>query len=294
MEKNGPVLLNPERRTVRINNVLCGGLVTGTDKVRSGYGNGDCLFLDFKRRIFAVADGSERFPRASRDLLVRFHGRLVQDGKPDSIQDWKVLLDAVYAEQKYHHKTTFTCVALNAGDDCLDLVILHGGDSSVSIIDMVNRETMFQTSVDMNFAGRSREILDVTVHRVRNRNIRIVLATDGMNDILKYFGSMKEKTENEYPFMEKPVEAVCERIHRTLEGRGETLEYDDIGYILLDPFSLENGYNGTVLMGGTRPREEASFQARAAGSISDTWIPESDWIKHENDTDLAGIVVTHE
>ncbi|MDQ1329868.1 MAG: hypothetical protein QG578_130, partial [Thermodesulfobacteriota bacterium] len=51
---------------VRQKGALSALLVTGSDKVESGFGNGDCLLLDFSRLIFAVSDGSERYTQASR------------------------------------------------------------------------------------------------------------------------------------------------------------------------------------------------------------------------------------
>ena len=51
-------MLNPFRRALRLPGELGAGLITGTEKIRSGFGNGDCLLLDFRHRIFAVADAA--------------------------------------------------------------------------------------------------------------------------------------------------------------------------------------------------------------------------------------------
>ena len=62
---------------------------------------------------FAVADGSERFPWASRDLLNRLSESLAQSGAPDTVSGWRDLINTeIYSEQKYQHKTTFSCVAI--------------------------------------------------------------------------------------------------------------------------------------------------------------------------------------
>ena len=71
MKETGEIEINASQRTVKCGNAVCGSIITGTDKIRSGYGNGDCLYLDFMHGVFAVADATERFPWASRDLLNR-------------------------------------------------------------------------------------------------------------------------------------------------------------------------------------------------------------------------------
>ncbi len=290
----GPVLLNPRGRIVKIENVLCGSVITGTDKIRSGFGNGDCVFVDFKRSIFAIADGTERYPWASRELLARFHGSLNKYGRPGSTGEWKQFLDDVYAEQKYHHKTTFTCVAVTAGEDYRDLVISHGGDSFVSIMDMSNREITFQTSSDMNFAGRSREILDITEHRIRNHDTRLIIATDGMNDIMKIISEDKHELSVVDTFMEQPVESVCASIRLVLEQDSDVSEYDDTSYIILDLFNLGSCDADTILMGGTRSQEEKRFRQWVTREDPETWVPAPEWNLCGNEFAQAGIVIVGE
>ncbi len=112
--KESPTVeINPSKRILKLPGTLCGGISTGSDKIRSGYGNGDCLYFDFEHLVFAVADGSERFPWASRDLLNRVSERLAQSGVPDTVSGWRDLINTeIYSEQKYQHKTTFSCVAI--------------------------------------------------------------------------------------------------------------------------------------------------------------------------------------
>jgi len=53
--KESPTIeINPSKRILKLPGVLCGGISTGTDKFRSGYGNGDCLFFDFEHMVFAI------------------------------------------------------------------------------------------------------------------------------------------------------------------------------------------------------------------------------------------------
>ena len=62
IKESPTVEINPSKRILKLPGALCGGISTGSDKIRSGYGNGDCLYFDFEHLVFAVADGSERFP----------------------------------------------------------------------------------------------------------------------------------------------------------------------------------------------------------------------------------------
>lgn len=64
-------MINPSKRAVRMEDTIGAALYTGTDKIRNGFGNGDCLLLDYGSGVFAVADAAERFPEASRTLLMR-------------------------------------------------------------------------------------------------------------------------------------------------------------------------------------------------------------------------------
>ena len=159
MKESGEIEINASRRTLKCDNTVCGSIVTGTDKVRSGYGNGDCLYFDFNRGVFAIADATERFPWASRDLLNRLSETLARRGTPDTARGWKELIDAeVYSAQKYQHKTTFSCVALRREGEGVGLVIVHGGDSVVTVMNSTDGSILYQTGPDMNFAGRSLEI----------------------------------------------------------------------------------------------------------------------------------------
>jgi len=99
-----PVMINPAKRMVKQKGSLSALVITGSDKVENGFGNGDCLLLDFSRLIFAVSDGSERYPQASRILLERFAEVLSeQDISPD-ISVLKKSIEAIYTGQKYTHK----------------------------------------------------------------------------------------------------------------------------------------------------------------------------------------------
>ncbi|PKN75057.1 MAG: hypothetical protein CVU52_06330 [Deltaproteobacteria bacterium HGW-Deltaproteobacteria-10] len=284
------VEINPARRVLKMPGTLCGGIMTGTDKIRNGYGNGDCLYFDFGYRVFAVADGSERFPWASRDLLNRLSDSLARSGVPETVGGWKNLLNTeIYSVQKYQHKTTFSCVAISSQHDAVSLIISHGGDSVVAVMNSVTGLICHQTGRNMNFAGRSKDITDVTEYVLTDRDCRVLIATDGFNDFWQYcmrrslFGGKRDV------FSRYPVEGICEMIQEILEANRGEFEYDDIGLIIIDPFRAENVDANTVMLGGTTQYEEKKFLAEYSSEAHDYWLSEDKWIDHAEELSGAGI-----
>ncbi len=278
MGESPHVRINPSKRIVKMPGAVCGGISTGSEKIRSGYGNGDCLYADFGHLVFAVADGSERFPWASRDLLVRLSERLDRDGAPATAQGWKDLVNTgVYAGQKYQHKTTFSCIAVRPSEEGVSLVVSHGGDSVVTVIDSATGAICHQTGRDMNFAGRSKEITDVTEYHTADRNCRVLVSTDGFDDVWRFclrrslLGSASEV------FSRYPVDRICEAILGILEEHRDGFEHDDIGFIVIDPFRVERIPGTAVLIGGTRPHDEQRFRLEYAVGSHDVWVPAGQW-----------------
>ena len=286
------IAINPALRILKAEDTLCGCVITGTDKVRSGYGNGDCLLFDFKHRVFAVADGTERFPWASRDLLLRLADCLDRNGSPDTAAEWRDLIHReVYAAQKFQHKTTFSCAALHGGGDGTGMVIAHGGDCAVMIVDSATGAVSFQTGRDMNFAGRSRVIDDVSLHRLTGRGLRVVMATDGFNDLVKFCVSRSLFSGAEEVFAAWPVDRICERIHGVLDEFRGGFEYDDIGLLAFDPFRTADIGPEKILIGGTRPHEETRFRRDPGAGSNGRWVAHRDWAAHGEEFAGAGILV---
>jgi hypothetical protein len=271
---------------------LCGGISTGTDKIRSGYGNGDCLYFDFEHLVFAVADGSERFPWASRDLLNRLSESLSRSGAPDTIQGWMDLMNMeIYSEQKYQHKTTFSCVSIRPEGKGISLIISHGGDSAVTVINSLTGKISQQTGRDMNFAGRSKDIVDVTQYRTTDRDIRLLLSTDGFDDVWRFCMRQSLLGGARDVFARYPVDSICEMIHGILEENRDCFEYDDIGFIIIDPYRMERIEAAAVIMGGTRPYEEQQYLSEYSSGSNDRWVPDGQWGEHDEVFARAGIRV---
>ena len=271
---------------------VCGGITTGSDKIRSGYGNGDCLYFDFEHLVFAAADGSERFPWASRDLLNRLSESLSRSGAPDTVRGWRDLLNSeIYSEQKYEHKTTFSVIAIRRDGEDVFLIIAHGGDSAVTVMNSVTGSIYRQTGRDMNFAGRSKEIVDVTQYRIADRDSRVLISTDGFDDVWRFCLRQSLLGGARDVFERYPVDCICEMISGIMQENRDSFEYDDIGFIIIDPYRTERISGMAVIIGGTRPYEEQQYLSEYASGLHDRWVPDGQWGDHDNLFAGAGIRV---
>ncbi len=289
-EESLKVEINPSKRILKAAGAVCGGISTGTEKIRSGYGNGDCLYFDFENMVFAVADATERFPWASRDLLNRLSESLAKSGPPDTAAGWKELVNGeVYSVQKFQHKTTFSCIAVRRDPDGVSLVISHGGDSVVTVMSSVTGAISHQTGRDMYFAGRSMEIADVSEYRMTDRNSRVLISSDGFDDVWRFcirrslLGGAREVFER------YEVDSIGEMIHGILEDNRGGFEHDDIGFIIVDPFRLERIEGAAVIMGGTRPGEEHRYLAEYVSRRHDRWVTCDEWSVSAEEFEGAGI-----
>jgi hypothetical protein len=278
------IFINALRRAVRVTDTASTCVITGTDKIRSGYGNGDCILLDFANRIFAVADGTERYPWASRGLLERLQQLIAAEKVPESVEEWEECIGALYAGQEYHQKTTFSAVALADHDRGLSVFVMHGGDSSVMIMDSRDGSVRYRTKPDMNFAGRSAQV-HVSAQLLTEEQVRIVIATDGLNDVMKF--SRQEISRVPDLFLSAPVHEVGERLYHLLEGNGG-IEYDDLGLIILNPFRVHPS-GDCVIIGGTTPNEELRFYRDASSRIHNRWMSTIEWRDNVEMLRVAGI-----
>lgn len=277
------IMINALKRAVRVAGAASTCVITGTDKIRSGYGNGDCVLLDFANRVFAVADGTERYPWASRGFLERLQ-QFISGGKaPESVGEWEECIGTLYAEQEYHHKTTFSGVALADRERGLSVFVLHGGDSSVMVMDPGDGSVRYRTKPDMNFAGRSSQV-DVSEQLLTEERLRIVIATDGLNDVVR-FG---QETSRMHLFLSDPVDEVGERVYRLLEGNGGI--HDDLGLIILNPFRVHPS-GDCVIVGGTTPGEESRFYRDAPSMIHNRWLSAPEWRENAEMLRVAGIQI---
>lgn len=267
------ILINRARRAIIKKGQLGACLVTGVDKIRSGFGNGDCLMLDFNHLVFAVCDATERYPSASNSFLSRFARRLADGGAPDSKQGWLDLINGVYARQNYHEKTTFSCVAVDKRQAPSRAFVIHGGDSVVLLVNLETKQVEYSSSADMYFAGRAKELLGVQELSLEHNDFGFIIASDGISDAARLSGRpLKEASGSalrRLPFHEMP-----ERLAEYLDTLPGGTEYDDIGIIVFSPAELTSEAQPTVLIGGTTPVEETTFQKELSkNTVNDQWTP---------------------
>ena len=251
LETLNSVMLHPANRSIKIPGILSACLITGTDKIRSGFGNGDCLLIDLNRNIFAVADASERHPEASRLLLKRLIRAIAGTSLQTGVQK-------AYAGQKYVHKTTLSCVGIHHSDLNVSLRLANGGDSLMILYDTRDGSILYRTRADMNFAGRSRTGSPVAPLDVPTASCRLLLATDGFLDLIKTMGS---GWPNRLPeqLIGVQVHEMAGFIRRRIDETVTGLEHDDTGVIALNPFAGRLPAAPCILMGGTRASEERAF-----------------------------------
>ncbi len=267
------ILINQARRAVLKPHRLGACVITGTDKIRSGYGNGDCLMLDFRNLVFAVSDATERFPSASRLLLERFADSLTIGELPGTKSDWLAHINGVYAAQSYHQKATLSCVALCKTGKAVTAYVIHGGDSVVLLINLRTKQMEYRTSPDMYFAGRSKELLCVDEVPIEKGDYGFVIASDGIADPAKFSGHPLERISGSV-LSRLPLHEIPEGLARYLGELPGPAEYDDIGVIALSPTKLESEGHPVILVGGTSAAEESAFQRKISEqSVDDAWFP---------------------
>jgi hypothetical protein len=272
-------MLNPFKRSISIPGELGACLVTGTEKIRCGYGNGDCLLLDFRHGIFAVADAAERFPQASRLLLERLVAETAAAGPPASETEFESLLCRAWSRQKFIHKTTLSCVVLLNGRQGPAAMLANNGDSTITLLDPGTGATLFQSRSDMNFAGRSRHPNPVSIRGLTPGGATIVLATDGLADM----GEVPTTTIARQP------DRLAGWIGDRMQAASAPSEVDDVGAIALSS-AMPAAATDTVIMGGTRPKEETGFIRHAdRRPAMDRWDSFSAWRRSADLAGLAGI-----
>ena len=283
-------MIQPQMRIIKSDDSFSTFIATGTDKIRSGFGNGDCVYLDFKNKVFAVADGTERYSFASRQLLEKIRTELSLGTLPDNEEEWTDFFNTVYSGQVYHYKTTLSGIAIKEDGEYIKAYIFHGGDSVVMVVDEETGTILYQTAPNMSFAGRSKTIGNVIQISLRRKHSRIIIATDGLTDLLKHY--FKEISIERLPseFFKYPIEDIAERILNDLNKFNASVEYDDIGLIVINPFNVDRGNDVSVIMGGTSPQNEKQYR-HLHGALKKDWIAEDDWSDNREELLISGIII---
>ena len=292
MKAGSTIALNVSRRSFRGGGYAAGFIVTGTEKVRCGFGNGDCLLFDFLHDTFAVADGTERCPRGSRELLERFYRELSSEEGTPGIEKLQEYVSTIYREQNYNAKTTFASVSLIGEGDNLFAAIASGGDSLIMILNTEERVRRFKSVADMNFAGRSTTAATVNLVQVNPACDRIVLATDGFADYLRQVFGI-ESPEKFNPLYDEDIVSVIEMLTESFEGLPAGIEYDDVGLLLIEPGRRDPLNRLCVITGGTTSAEESRFMGFEKEEMPDLWLSPPDWQGYQEIIKKAGIGISY-
>lgn len=246
--------------------------------------------IDADNGIFAVADGSERNPRASKDLLLRFQEKISAGGKLSGAEDLKKYIKQIYSEQDYRHKTTFSSVWVEHDAGLVNLHVASGGDSMVIIIDKDSGAVEYKTAADMKFAGRS--LLEATMDKVslKEKKYRVIAATDGYMDLVKQIRGIDENRLHEILSF-TDVHNVAERLLEVLDLHSGKIEYDDIGFLIFDPHCKIENRGIKLLIGGTTSKEENLFLNHGKQKLHDEWQDENFWNSNPDLLKLAGIIL---
>lgn len=287
------VAIHPFLRYFTSPNRASGCLVTGTDKVRSGYGNGDCLLADFDCMVFAVADATERFSHSSRQFLHRLVDHLHDRGRPADAMGWDDCFSMIYASQEYRQKTTATVVAITIHDDHHFLChVMSGGDSGVAIIDAEGKEK-YRSKVNMYFAGRSPNAAPVETIVLPREGARIFMYTDGFSDVHRRIFRDTESGFIPNEFMSLPVDAIAPFLVDTLTSHEHAFEHDDIALAAIDVNrALASSTGGCLLLGGTTPAQEKKFRA-LGNAIGDRLLGSTEWADTSDLINDAGFSIVN-
>jgi hypothetical protein len=264
-------LFYPAARAVIAPGRLTACLFTGPEKIRSGFGNGDAILLDGRHHVFAVADATERFPSASRILLTRLAEHLAPRA-PTTAEQWLHAINAAYADQSYNHKTTLSCVAVLARRSRSTLFISHGGDSLILVLHRHTGAILFQSSPDMNFAGRCPRLPRVHELTLETGDYTVIIASDGLGDLAHRRASPAAFIASTLlPLTFDQLPRVVSKLRAQLSARANP---DDLALVAFDPDRLNTLRLPPLILGGTTAIQEAAFQNQLrAGSVPDQWLP---------------------
>ncbi len=265
------VQINFAKRAMVLHDQVSASLITGSEKLKSGFGNGDCLLLDLQNLFFAVSDSTDRWPDASRNILQGMIKDLAGYVPKDN-NEWLNFINAAYDRQEYIYRATISAVFINRQNDQHEAVIIHGGDSLILIIDVRTGQVKYQSISDMNFVGRAKSLSKVESVPLESENERIIIASDGLADLARIVN---------YPLEEMCINAasrysvdeVPQQIAELFNRQEDSLKYDDIGIVVIDPFKVQLNKDLCLLMGGTMPEAEKRFYfALQESKIIDEWI----------------------
>ncbi len=283
--------INCAKRAILVREQISACLYTGNQKLQSGFGNGDCVFLDFQNLFFALSDSTDRWPDASRNFLIKLADKLNIDKPPENEKGWLDLINSLYATQKYLYRATFSGIALNINRTDKSAIIVHGGDSIILIVDVEKKEIKYQTDSNMNFIGRAKCIPSAVPVQLDSGSEIIIIGSDGIADIARLSKLTLEEmciaATSRYS-----VDDVPHQIAHLLDGEQNSNPYDDVSIIAIDPHKISDITEKPIIMGGTMPEDEKRYASLLNESkIEDAWHTLDDINIPADDYTNTGILI---
>jgi len=289
---SGKLLVNRYLRAVRYPGFVGARVQAGALRPSHEAGVGDCALLDFSTGLFAVADGSDRDPSASRRFMIMF-ARMVKSivhplalasasasaGRSRTASETSDIKKALSEESErllcslpFGTGCTFTGILLLKTAGEITSIVMHTGDSLLISCDISNSEACQFTQDNFWLVGRSRRFFQIETLPVRG-STRLLLATDGLRGLPFPAGSagadmnkfildlFKNCSPDEIP------DNILNQAGPPAAGRDDTL------IISLNPSAF--AYLPQCLMlGGTGIHEEKLYrEERDRGSLDDEYAP---------------------
>ena len=279
--RQAQLVLNTCLRAVRFPGFVGGRILGGYGSSTPQGGVGDSALFDFTSGFFAVSDGSDRDPSASRQFMVVFSRMLKQLVRAPAgtilsaaeISGMKEVLAAeserLLCSKPFGTGCTFTGVLLLRGPGGISAIVMHTGDSLLITCDVGTSRTRQFTIDNFWLVGRSQRFFQIEVLPVED-STRFLLATDGLNGIPFPAETARESfilsLFETYGPDEVP-DLILGNASSPSSGR------DDASVIAINPSALAY-YPQRLILGGTGIHEEKIFQEeRARGLLADQYAP---------------------
>ncbi|HEU19472.1 MAG TPA: protein phosphatase 2C family protein [Deltaproteobacteria bacterium] len=245
---------------VRYEDILGAVIRPGRGSVLNHKTCGDSILIDFENNFFAVADSPERNPLASKAFLRKLHSTLTpilagrEDNKTTKREDAELIdrivknTNRVIKSTDYNESTTFTGVIIVCRSGMGKALLLHTGDSLLCHYRIGKMTAEKITTTNHHFVGRVNELYQVVLFDYFTDS-RLLLATDGINDLLRnVIGDGNGKIEKVcLEILEKhSVDIFPEKLLSLYDMNPE--KSDDLGLIAVNPTFQYDGVKSSIFI----------------------------------------------
>ncbi len=275
-----PMLLNKNRRSIRIPGFLGATLQGKSSGAENCPGVGDCLLVDLAKGFFAVADASDRNSIASRDFMKMFFKMLsgidalcadyvYNDEEVISLQKQiKTKAELLIKSLSFRDGCTFTGILLLKTEKGLVGLMFHTGDSVLLACDLQSGNTQQLTKDNFWMVGRSQHFFQIEELRISGET-KLLLATDGLGNV-----SVPEGMKREEYVLKLFQSLSVDEIPDCFFERGDNPDaaWDDTAIIAIDPSAMAH-VPACYILGGTSSAEEKAFrEEKKLGIYKDQYL----------------------